>query len=469
MKTLYREFMSATLLILGVSVLIGFVLANVVYVVFTKDKMTQHNLEVTEQILHVLEGMHVSGHTVHPYLESVGQLGYQIYLVNRSGEEAFFGESFDRRQLPDETMAQVLNGIPYRGKEGLWDQIWMMGHLSNDIRNTVGLSLQIGNQDYALFVKPNSKILFSDFHAILAIFIVAIALVSLLGVIILTKRLIHPITKLSEASKAISNDDFTYSLEIRRKDELGQLAENFLQMQKQLKHNDVARKSFITNVSHDFQSPLMNIQGYADLLLSPNLDEKEQLQYAGIVSDEARRLSNLTKQLLLITSLDQSGYPVRKRQVRLDMQIKDAIKKHQWSMQDRNLTISYKLDESVLFADRELLAIVWDNLITNAVKYNQPNGHIYITCTNDEDKIILTFEDTGVGLSEESAKQVFERFYRVDTTRKRDGTGLGLSIVKEIVTILSGTITLESELGKGTIFTVMLPKKSPTPLGFDHV
>ncbi|MDF2723032.1 MAG: two-component sensor histidine kinase, partial [Paenibacillus sp.] len=248
-------------------------------------------------------------------------------------------------------------------------------------------------------------------------------------------------------------------LHIHRKDELGVLTENFLHMQRQLEHNDVARKSFISNVSHDFQSPLMNIQGYADLLRSPKLDERERLLYAGIVSDEAKRLSNLTRQLLLITSLDQSGYPVKKRPIRLDLQIKESIKKHQWSMEDKNLTISYKLNEAVLVSDSELLAIVWDNLITNAIKYNQPNGHIFISCTNDRDKIVLTFGDTGIGLSKESAERVFERFYRVDTTRKRDGTGLGLSIVKEIVTLLKGTITLESKLLQGTTFIITFFKE----------
>ena len=85
----------------------------------------------------------------------------------------------------------------------------------------------------------------------------------------------------------------------------------------------------------------------------------------------------------------------------------------------------------MLYSDRELLAIVWDNLITNAIKYNQPNGHIFISCTTAGNKIILTFEDTGVGLSEESAKQVFERFYRVDATRKKDGQGLACPLLKK--------------------------------------
>lgn len=459
MRTLYREFISATLLILGISVLIGFVLVNVVYLAFTKDEITQQNVEVAKQIVHVLEEMHVSSHSLQPFLESVGRLGYQMYLANGSGDEYFFGEPFEHGQLPARTLDQVLNGTPYMGKDNIWDQFWMMGHFSNDIRNTVGIPLQIGQESYALFVKPDSKTLFSDIHMMLAGFILAVAVVSLLGVIKMTKRLIYPISELSEATKAITNDDFTYSLEIRRKDELGQLAQNFLQMQQQLRHNDVARKSFISNVSHDFQSPLMNIQGYADLLINPDLPAKERIQYAGIVNDEAKRLSNLTKQLLLITSLDQSGYPVRKSLVRLDLQIKESVKKHLWSLQDRNLTISYKMDEAKLFSDRELLGIVWDNLITNAIKYNRPNGHIYISCSNKKDKIILAFEDTGIGLSEASAEQVFDRFYRVDATRKKDGTGLGLSIVKEIVTLLNGTITFDSELGKGTTFTVTFPKE----------
>lgn len=459
MRTLYRGFISATLLILGISVLVGFVLANLVYMSFTKEDMTEQNMEVAGQIVRVLEEIHVSSNTVHPFLDSVGRLGYQIYVSDGSGEHYYYGEPFEKSRFPDSTMKQVLNGVPYKGKNGVWDQFWMMGHLSNDIRNTVGLPLQIDHRDYALFVKPDSKSLFSEFHMMLAGFIAAVALMSLLGVILMAKRLIDPISALSEATKAIANEDFSYSLGIHRKDELGQLAENFMQMQHKLKHNDVARKSFISNVSHDFQSPLMNIQGYADLLLSPNLDEKERLQYAGVVSDEARRLSNLTKQLLLITSLDQSGYPVKKSRIRLNLQIKESINKYRWSLQDRNLTISYKLEETVLLSDRELLAIVWDNLMTNAIKYNQPNGHIFISCSNDQDQIVVSFEDTGIGLSEESAKQVFERFYRVDATRKKDGTGLGLSIVKEIVALLNGTITLESEPAKGTTFTVMFPKK----------
>lgn len=459
MRTLYRGYISAALLMIGISVLIGFVLANAVYMMFTEEGVTQKNLGVAEEIVRGVERVHTLDSQVTDYLQSIGSLGYQMVLIHPSGESYTFGEPFERSGLPERTIAQVLDGRAYLGKDGLWDRLWMMGQFSSDIRYAIGLPVNIKQQTYALFVKRDSRTSFSEIHVILASFFVIISLVSLLGVMILAKGLIRPISELSEAVKAISQGNFDYSLHIRRKDELGQLAENVLQMQHRLKHNDIARKSFINNVSHDFQSPLLNIQGYADLLRSPGLKEEERQQYAEIVSDEARRLSNLTKQLLLMTSLDQSGYPVKNSPVRLDRLIKDSIKKHQWSMQDRNISVSYKLDEVVLISDRELLAMVWDNLITNAVKYNKPNGHIHITCAAEGNRVVVAFEDSGIGLTEEAAALVFDRFYRVDATRKKDGTGLGLSIVKEIVALLHGSISLESEPGRGTTFTVEFSKE----------
>jgi signal transduction histidine kinase len=143
----------------------------------------------------------------------------------------------------------------------------------------------------------------------------------------------------------------------------------------------------------------------------------------------------------------------------LDLQIKDLLKKYQWSLQESDVTITYKLEEAVVYSDRELLANVWDNLITNAIKYNRPGGQIFVSCRAEGDKFVLTFADTGIGLTEEEAERIFERFYRVDTTRKKGGSGLGLSIVQDVLTLLNGTISLESKPGEGTIFTVVLPKE----------
>jgi signal transduction histidine kinase len=459
MKTLYRQYILATLLILSISIMIGFLLTNVVYMMFTRDIVIDKNLKVAEQLVQTMDQYHASYDSIQSFLKATGDMGYQIFLISATGEAYYYGQPFARNRMPEPIIEQVMQGSPYHGRGELWARFWMMGHLANDIRNTVGLPVQIAGEKHALFVKADNKLMLSELHMMLAGFIAAIVSVSLLGVIILTRRIIQPISELSEATKAIINGDYSYSLDIRRKDELGQLAEHFMLMQQQLHHNDAARKSFISNVSHDFQSPLMNIQGYAELLLSPDIKEDERLQYAGIVRDEARRLSNLTKQLLLITSLDQTGYPIKKDYYRLDLQIKDLLKKYQWSLQESDVTITYKLEEAVVYSDRELLANVWDNLITNAIKYNRPGGQIFVSCRAEGDKFVLTFADTGIGLTEEEAERIFERFYRVDTTRKKGGSGLGLSIVQDVLTLLNGTISLESKPGEGTIFTVVLPKE----------
>lgn len=459
MKTLYRQFISATLIILTLSIGIGLVLTNLVYVVYTKGEIDKHNVKTLQTVVNVLEHMHAGEAAFSQYLESVGRLGYQLYVVSEDGEEYYFGERFDQNGLSRNITNQVLAGDIYHGQTDTFSSVTMMGHFSNRIENTVGKSFVVNGKTYALFLKPNSQLLFSDIHMVLAGFVLAIAIVSLIGVIFMARRLIKPITELTTAIQAVSNENFNNDLNIERQDEIGQLAESFLTMQQQLKHNDEARKAFIGNVSHDFQSPLMNIQGYTDLLRGSDLSEEERLHYAEIVSDESKRLSNLTKQLLLMTSLDQVNYPLQLTRVRVDLQIKEIIQKYQWRLNERGIEISYKLGPIEVVTDEELLLNVWDNLLSNAIKYNRNHGDIVISCHQQDEFLLVSISDTGIGLRAESMQHIFERFYRVDEARKKDGTGLGLAIVQQILTLLSGEITVESTFGKGSCFTVKLPMK----------
>ena len=230
-------------------------------------------------------------------------------------------------------------------------------------------------------------------------------------------------------------------------------------MQRQLQHNDEARKSFINDVSHDFQSPLMNIQGYAELLKSQNVSEHERNEYLQIIDHESKRLSNLTKQLLLLTSLDQKAYPMMISEVQVDEQIKQTIRRYQWRLQEKEIEVSYKLPSVRMKVDAELMSNVWDNLITNAIKYNAHGGNIWIRLSKSEASITIIVKDTGIGMSKKDMTQIFDRFYRVDSSRKRDGTGLGLSIVKQIIDLHGGEIKVDSEVGEGTTFTIILPNK----------
>ncbi|MGE7665117.1 sensor histidine kinase [Ureibacillus composti] len=457
MKTLYGKFIIATLAILTVSMTIGFLLANLVYMTSTKEKIDQQNVEVAKEISVNLEGMHAHITSFDPYLESIGKLGYQIYIVSESGKEAYFGEPFIKTELPKEALNLIFKNEIYHGMDQVSHQLLMMGHFSNDVKNTVGVPFTLNGEAYALFLRPNNKLLFSDIHMIFAWFFVAVAIVSISGVIWFTKHLIQPITKLTDATKEITRENFNYTLTIHRKDEIGQLVESFNTMQKQLQHNDEARKSFINNVSHDFQSPLMNIQGYAELLKSQTDIGNEYENYLQIIEDESKRLSNLTKQLLLLTSLDQKAYPMKLSVVQVDEQIKQILRRNQWRIEEKEIEVSYHLSPIHIKADAELMSNVWDNLLTNAIKYNIHGGSIWIGLSQNDSLTTIRFKDTGMGLSQEAIPQVFDRFFRVDASRKKEGTGLGLSIVRQIIELHEGEISVESKLGEGTTFTISLP------------
>ncbi|MCM3584898.1 HAMP domain-containing histidine kinase [Mesobacillus maritimus] len=459
MKTLYQKFIVATLAILIISVTIGMILANFIYMSSTKQKMDQQNVEIAQTITLNLESMHSDQSSLEPFLESIGNLGYQIYVVNESREVAYFGKHFTKTKLPKEAKKVVLEKEIYHGMSNFSNKFLMMGHFSNDVKNTVGVPFTMNGEQYGLFLRPNNKLLFSDIHMILAWFFVAVTVVSMSGVILFAKHLIQPITKLTEATKEITRENFLYPLKIDRNDELGQLAESFNNMQRQLQHNDEARKSFINNVSHDFQSPLMNIRGYAELLLSQNVNGHELKEYLQIIDHESKRLSNLTKQLLLLTSLDQNTYPMMISEVQLDEQIKQTIRRYQWRLQEKEIEVSYKLSPIRMKVDGELISNVWDNLITNAIKYNAHGGNIWISLSESETFITIIVKDSGIGMSKKDVTQIFDRFYRVDSSRKSDGTGLGLSIVKQVIDLHGGEIKVDSEVGVGTTFTIILPNK----------
>ena len=266
MKTLYRQFTVATLFILAISILVGFTIANIFYLTVTKDETIEQNVAIAEEIVGTLQMVPYSEAGFDSYLEAVAKLGYQIALVDSAGNKTFFGEPFDDTAFPAEANRVLTERSVYTGLDNFTDQIFMIGHFTNELHNTVGVPFELGGEQYGLFIRPDTKLVATDIHSVLIGFVVAIGLVSIIGMIWLARQLTRPIVQLTEATKHIARENYNYPLDIKRNDEIGQLSESFNLMQTQLQQNDLARKSFISNVSHDFQSPLMNIQGYADLL-----------------------------------------------------------------------------------------------------------------------------------------------------------------------------------------------------------
>ncbi|MFL9652000.1 sensor histidine kinase [Exiguobacterium chiriqhucha] len=454
MKTLYQRFLWTTVGIMVFSMLIGFFITNAYYHVAVKEQNDAKNTEMARTIVAYIE--ETPDVDLDAYLDKIGKISYQMYVVDDTGDSTFYGGEFRDKTLSPSIEQRVLGGDVYHGMRDFPNQSFMTGFFANELSNTVGVPFSHNGTDYALFLRPNISLLFSEVHTILAGLFISIAVISLLAMLFVAKQLIHPLVALKDAMQRVGRNRFDVTLDIRRKDEIGQLAESFQQMTAELERSDTSRREFISNVSHDFQSPLQKIKGYAELMKQPELESDERLAYGTIIEQEAKRLSELTKKLLLISSLSQQSELRAKTPFALDEQIKQVLSGYRWRIEELELDVTYALDPVTYIGDPDLLESVWDNLLSNALKYNVAGGSIDLSLSDTDREVIFMIRDTGIGITPDDATRIFDRFYRADASRTTEGTGLGLSIVKDIVTLHGGTVQVDSQAG--TTFTVTLPK-----------
>ncbi|WP_421378074.1 sensor histidine kinase [Bacillus salacetis] len=457
MRSLYVKFVVMTIAIMIVSGILSFLLSNAYY----QEKLKPYNDEKITKI--ALEAAEFAEE--HPnlgledYLENLSAIGYQLYMVNDTGEEAYYGAPFRNKELSSNIKNDVLNGKIYHGILHFPQQSFVTGFFANELVNTVGVPLQISGNDYALFIRPDINLLFNEMHILFGWLLALTILLSIVLVLVSTKYLVKPISKLSAATKSLSKGNFNVELDTRRKDELGELSSSFLHMSGKLEQVDEMRKEFISNISHDIQSPLSNIKGYTNLLQNASLGSEEKAQYISVINGEITRLSTLTKQLLLLASLDRDEDIVKRKTFNISHQMKELVQNYQWMINEKNIMLSYSLPDLEISGDPSLLNTVWDNLLSNAIKYNKPFGSIDISIVKDKEAVNVTFEDTGIGIKSDESDRIFERFYRADVARSRtvEGTGLGLSIAAKIVKLHGGQIQVNSNENEGAVFTVRLP------------
>lgn len=340
-------------------------------------------------------------------------------------------------------------------------ETFVTGFFSDEMANTVGVPFTYDGQQHGLFIRPNIKLLFTEIHYLLGGLFIVMALVSLVAMLFVARKLIQPITTLTAATKKIGAENFALSLPINRADEIGQLADSFQSMANHLQESDATRKQFINDVSHDFQTPLQNIKGYAALLNDDSITEQARKKYTNVIESETERLSALTKQLLLLTSLDSLTTTMEHQTFSLDDQLKNVIQKYRWLMDEKNISLSLEVEDVTFTGQEEYTEKIWENLLSNALKYTEENGSIHVSLEEYAQEVIIIFSDTGIGIAEEHIPQLFNRFFRVDEARhsKIEGTGLGLAIVEQAVELHNGTINIQSELSQGTTFTITLPKE----------
>ncbi len=226
---------------------------------------------------------------------------------------------------------------------------------------------------------------------------------------------------------------------------------------------DDSRREFVANVSHELRTPLTNVRGYAETLMSvDDIDRGTQMRFLGVISSEADRMTRIVKDLLTLTRLDYNRMEMHMEPMDLRELGQKAAQAMEGQATGQGLTLNCQLPDSLpmVVGDAERIQQVIINIITNAIKYNKPQGAIYITGGTEGEKVFLRVEDTGIGVPKEDLKRLFERFYRVDKARSREsgGTGLGLAIAKQIVESHGGSIGFDSEYGKGSVVTLYLPR-----------
>lgn len=277
------------------------------------------------------------------------------------------------------------------------------------------------------------------------------------------EKFLHPII---QAMKMMAEGNFNIDLSIyltqfrdRGDHPYYKIVESIEHMTTKLGEMEEMRQEFISNVSHEIQSPLTSIRGFAHALKNDDLTPDERKHYLQIIEMESNRLSKLSENLLKLTSLESEHLSLELKSYRLDHQLRRIIlaNEPQWDEKEINMDIS--LENVTITADEALMEQVWINLIHNSIKFTQQAGTITVEAYKTENnQLIVTIKDTGIGMEKDTLMHIFERFYKADKARNRNagGNGLGLSIVKKIIDLHKGEIQVQSELGKGTEITVTL-------------
>jgi signal transduction histidine kinase len=266
-----------------------------------------------------------------------------------------------------------------------------------------------------------------------------------------------------DAMNKIAEGDFTVQLADDIDGDAGivnELAKSVNTMATELNQMEHMRQEFISNVSHEIQSPITSIRGFAQALQNNHMSAEDRNHYLSIIETESTRISRITENLLKLATLEAESVKFEPKTYSLDRQIRSLVLASEPQWIGKHIDVDVSLDDVTIMADEDLLSQVWINLLSNSIKFTPEGGKINVELRQQGNNVAFKIQDTGIGISEDDQAHVFERFFKADKSRTRannSGSGLGLSIVQKIVDMHHGTITVESKVSVGTTFKVNLP------------
>lgn len=278
---------------------------------------------------------------------------------------------------------------------------------------------------------------------------------------LIQKRYDNPMRKLSEATKEVAEGDFSVYIEplhtADKHDYIDVMFLDFNKMVAELGSIETLKNDFVSNVSHELKTPLAIIKNYTSMLKDENLPLETKEEYINSILEATDKLSALISNILKLNKLDNQAIETVAEPYDLCRQLADCLLQFEVLWEKKELEIEVEIeDRAVITADASIMEIVWNNLISNAIKFTNPGGKIALRQTSDAHTITVAISDSGCGIDDQTMKHIFDKFYQGDTSHSQEGNGLGLALAYRIIEKVGGTITVESEVGVGTTFTVQL-------------
>ncbi|MDE7423088.1 MAG: HAMP domain-containing histidine kinase [Lachnospiraceae bacterium] len=274
----------------------------------------------------------------------------------------------------------------------------------------------------------------------------------------------RPVKRIIGAAEKIMNGEFSTRIEpfgnIYDEDGFNTIIQYFNKMAEELSGIETLRTDFIANVSHELKTPLAVMQNYDTMLQKPGLSEEKRLEYAKAITESSRRQADLITNILKLNRLENQQIYPKQETYNLGEQLCECLLNFESTWEQKDIEIETDIEEEIFVkSDAELLTLVWNNLFSNALKFTQPGGQVSLKMKTDKGFAIVQVSDTGCGISPETGQHIFEKFYQGDTSHSTQGNGLGLALVKRVINIVDGDISVQSEIGKGSTFTVRIRRK----------
>ena len=340
-----------------------------------------------------------------------------------------------------------------KGKGGKSSAFW--GYVLFFIVIAVIITLAIPIFDYARQKSGGDRAVLSVVMMLVIVFLAGLGVL----VDVIRRKLTYekPLEMIRAATERIAKGDFSVRLNLDSRLNFAgydEIMQNLNIMASELSKSEILKSDFIANVSHELKTPLAVIQNYCQLLQQKNVDEEERMKYAQSLIQASKRLTELVTNILKLNKLENQQILTDLQDVKIDAQLEELLVGYVDIIEEKGIELEVDLQEVTINSVAGYLEIVWSNLLSNAIKFTESGGKITVSAKQVDGKAVVSISDSGCGMTPETGKRIFEKFYQGDTSHTQEGNGLGLALVKKVIDKLGGSISVSSELGKGSTFTV---------------